>query len=103
MWTASWLTVGGRDLTASSSPIALDWRRVMPRMRAAERSLWLWFGVPFLLLLFFTAKPRTHVYVFFTPWLLLAGMTLDRAWLALRKTSQPARRSHRGRGRRRPP
>ncbi len=84
-WDPSWLTVSGRDFSAVFFAIALALVWVMPHMRASERSLWLWFGIPFLLMLFFTAKPRTHVYVFFTPWLLLAGMTLDCAWLAVRK------------------
>ncbi len=41
-----------------------------------ERALWLWFGALLLLSLFFTAKPRTHVYVFFMPWMLIAGATV---------------------------
>ena len=49
-----------------------------------ERTLWLWFGVLFVLSLFFVGKPRTHVYVFFVPWGLLAGMTVTEAWVMLR-------------------
>ena len=36
-------------------------------------------------MLFFTAKPRTHVYVFFTPWASAGGHDARRAWLAVRK------------------
>ena len=50
----------------------------------SERTLWLWFGVLFVLSLFFVDKPRTHVYVFFVPWGLLAGMTVTEAWETLR-------------------
>ncbi|MFN2200146.1 MAG: ArnT family glycosyltransferase [Caldilineaceae bacterium] len=84
IWAPSWLAMGSRDLTILlfATALALAW--VMPHMPASERSLWLWLGIPLLLLLFFTAKPRTHVYIFFTPWTLLAGMTIGRIWLALR-------------------
>ena len=85
MWNPTWLTIGGRDLTALFFVTVLVLAWLMPNMRASERSLWLWFGVPFLLMLFFTAKPRTHVYVFFTPWVLISGMILGRGWLAVRK------------------
>jgi len=47
--------------------------------------LWLWLGVPLLLAFFATAKPRTHVYVFFMPWALLAAATLARGFFALRR------------------
>lgn len=55
----------------------------MPRLSAYERMLWLWLGIPMLMAFFFTEKPRTHVYVFFIPWALLAGMMVERAveWL----------------------
>ncbi len=49
--------------------------------------MWLWFGVAFLITLFLLEKPRTHVYVFFTPWALIAGMAAERAWLALRRAN----------------
>ncbi len=49
-----------------------------------ERALWLWFGALLLLSLFFTAKPRTHVYVFFLPWALIGGMVVASSWQMLR-------------------
>lgn len=53
------------------------------KLPANEHLLWLWFGLPFLFALFFTLKPRTHIYIFFTPWMLLVGLSLQRveAWL----------------------
>ena len=50
----------------------------------APRTLWLWFGVLFVLSLFFVGKPRTHVYVFFMPWVLIAGMVVADYWQILR-------------------
>jgi hypothetical protein len=35
--------------------------------------LWLWFAAVMVLALFLTEKPRTHVYTFFMPWLLICG------------------------------
>jgi len=56
------------------------------KLPANEHLLWLWFGLPLLFALFFTLKPRTHIYIFFTPWMLLIGLTIQRveAWLRRR-------------------
>jgi hypothetical protein len=78
-----WFLIGGRDLTVIPFALAIGLTWVLPRVRWEERLLWLWFGAPFLLALFFTLKPRTHVYIFFTPWLLLVGLTWARGWVAL--------------------
>ncbi len=47
--------------------------------------LWLWFGAVMVLAIFFTEKPRTHVYTFFMPWLLIAGQVLAAGWFWLRR------------------
>ena len=47
---------------------------------AVERAVWLWFGLPLMAVMFFIAKPGTHVYVFFIPWALVSGMALGEAW-----------------------
>lgn len=54
-----------------------------PRLSSAERSAWLWFGVPLLGVIFLVSKPGTHVYVFFIPWALVAGMVVGQSWDAL--------------------
>ena len=59
----------------------------LPRQSTAERTLWLWFGALFLIALFLIAKPRTHVYVFFMPWALLAGMVIGRGWRRLARAT----------------
>lgn len=51
-----------------------------PRLPQAARTAWLWFGVPFLGIIFFVSKPGTHVYVFFIPWALVAGMVMGQIW-----------------------
>ena len=86
----TWLTIGTTDLTFVfflalfvSAWFALA--RNPADDRAVERTLWLWFGSLVLLALFFVAKPRTHVYVFFLPWVLIVGMISARGWLALRQ------------------
>ena len=50
---------------------------------AAERALWLWFGLPLMAVMFFIARPGTHVYVFFIPWALVSGMVVGQVVEAL--------------------
>ncbi|MEZ4661363.1 MAG: glycosyltransferase family 39 protein [Caldilineaceae bacterium] len=45
-----------------------------------ERLVWLWFGIPMILALFFIRTPNTHVYGFFIGWALLAGWAVDQLW-----------------------
>jgi len=86
----TWLTVGETDLTFGfflalfvGSWLALASKPAVDR--AVERTLWLWLGSLVLLSLFFVAKPRTHVYVFFLPWVLIVGMISAEGWFALRR------------------
>jgi len=89
VWRPAWLTMAGIDLTFAVFVIAIGLAWALPRQSVEERTLWLWFGVPFLITLFLLEKPRTHVYVFFTPWALIAGMAVERTWLALRQRANP--------------
>ncbi|HXF63645.1 MAG TPA: hypothetical protein VNK95_18625, partial [Caldilineaceae bacterium] len=82
-WRPTWLAAGERDWLLLFFLLALLPAWLLPRTPPAERALWLWFGVGLLALLFLIAKPRTHVYVFFTPWALLAGLALARGWRRL--------------------
>lgn len=89
-WRPEWLRIGEVDLiiVPFAAAFALVW--LLPRLRAEERALWLWFGAPLLLAFFLTSKPRSHVYIFFTPWALLAGMVIAAAWHGLqRRIGQP--------------
>ena len=45
-----------------------------------EKAAWLWFSLPLMAVMFFIAKPGTHVYVFFIPWALVTGMVVE-IWL----------------------
>lgn len=84
VWVPGRLTIGGVDYTVVFFLLAFLVVWLMPRMPIEERAVWLWFGVPLLLAFFFTVKPRTHVYVFFPAWALLAGMVIARGWWWLR-------------------
>ena len=57
---------------------------LIPRMKVEERMLWLWFSIPMLIMLFFVALPRSHVYIFIIPWILLCGMVINRGWQFLK-------------------
>lgn len=80
----AWLQLGERDWAVIPFALLIALVIVSPRQRIEERMLWLWFGAVMLLAIFLTEKPRTHVYTFFMPWLLLAGMVLSDGWFALR-------------------
>lgn len=80
----SWLTLGGRDWILLPISALLAAVMFAPRMKDEERTLWIWFGAVMVLALFLTEKPRTHVYTFFMPWLLLGGGLLAAGWEWLR-------------------
>jgi len=85
VWMPDRLAVAGVDLTAALFVVAIGLAWVLPRVSAEERTLWLWFGFPFVITLFLLSKPRTHVYVFFTPWALIAGMVVEQTWRGIRE------------------
>ncbi|MEZ4705743.1 MAG: hypothetical protein R3A44_00975 [Caldilineaceae bacterium] len=66
----TWLLFAGLVLVGILTPLA-------PR---EERLIWLWFGIPLILALFFIRTPNTHVYGFFIGWALLAGWAADQLW-----------------------
>ncbi len=84
LWNPNWMTVGQTDLIVLPFALLLGLAVFMPKMSVAERTLWLWFGLTMLLAIFFTEKPRTHVYTFFLPWLLLAAWGVSVSWDGLR-------------------
>jgi hypothetical protein len=62
-----------------------------PRLDVGRRTVWVWFAAAFVLYVFFTARPRTHVHVFFAPWVLIAGDVLVILWQAVtRRIPRPA-------------
>lgn len=81
----TWATVAGRDWWVLVAALFLLPAWLMPRTRPEERLVWIWYGAIFIIMVGFTSKPRTHVYTFFTPWALLAGLVVQRmgnAWAA---------------------
>ncbi len=84
-WQPDWLQIGDRDWIFAPFLLLLGIIILLPRQPLEERVIWLWFGAIAILALFFTAKPRTHVYTFFIPWFLLCGFTSSLAWLWLRR------------------
>jgi hypothetical protein len=92
-WSPGWLKLGELELTWLFFALALAPAWLLPSAPWAERTAWLWFGGPMVLALFFTAIPNTHVYSFFIPWALLAGLVVQRGWLWLRSQTgeRPAR------------
>jgi uncharacterized membrane protein len=53
---------------------------VLPTVTAAERLLWWWLSLPFLIAAFLLEDPNTHFYIFYTPWLLLCGWIFANLW-----------------------
>ena len=83
LFRPSWIFFAGDDQTWAFFAAALLIAWFMPNFPIEERMIWLWFGVPMVFMLFFTLTPNTHVYGFFVPWLLIAGMVVARGWQGL--------------------
>lgn len=60
-----------------------------PKMEPGIRTAWLWFGVAFTGVISFVMKPGTHVYIFFIPWALVSGWTVQQGWNALARRTSP--------------
>jgi hypothetical protein len=84
-WHDSWLRIGETDWLLVPYGLAFVGVWFLPRLRVEERALWLWLGAPMLLAFFLISKPRSHVYIFFTPWALLSGTVVAAAWYWLRQ------------------
>ncbi len=83
-WRPNWFALDGTDWTILFFTAAFLVVWLAPKMLVAERTLWLWLGRLVLFTIFLTAKPRTHVYVFATAWVLIGGMVIQRSWNVLR-------------------
>lgn len=85
LWQTTWLRFEQVDLALAPFALALLPLWLAPRLRSAERLLWFWFGLLFLVSFFGMALARTHIYVFFAPYALLIGALLADGWFALRR------------------
>ncbi|MBX0329465.1 hypothetical protein K2Z83_17475, partial [Oscillochloris sp. ZM17-4] len=74
---------GGRSLAVLAIAPPIVALAAAPRLPAGMRALLIWFGVPFVVMAFFFADPRTHFYTMHLPAALLAGLAAARlhAWL----------------------
>lgn len=72
--------VDGRDVALILVALPLVLVCAAPRLEIGRRTIWIWFTAAFLIFIFFIARPRTHVHVFFAPWALLAGDALFLLW-----------------------
>ncbi|MBV7329540.1 glycosyltransferase family 39 protein [Chloroflexi bacterium TSY] len=80
-----WFLVGELNLTFLPFLLLFLPAWSLPKVSHQERIVWLWFGLLFLGALFAVLKPRTHVYIFFIPWALLAGVGASRIWCWMRE------------------
>lgn len=78
-----WLRIAGVDHTWLFFALAVAVVVVPPRTTDEERTIWLWFGVPLVLSIFFVSKPNSHVYGFFMGWALVAGTAMQALWRGL--------------------
>jgi hypothetical protein len=89
----TWLLIGGQENTWIFFTIAVAAAWFAPRLNLEERTVWLWFGLAMVFMLFFTLLPNTHVYGFIIPWALVVGMVIEAGYGALvRITTQATAR-----------
>lgn len=83
-WNSRWLRLGEGDWLVVPWALLLLIAWLLPHTSIEHRTVLAWWGLPMLIALFLTIKPRTHVYVFFPGWMLLAGWVLSQGWEWLR-------------------
>lgn len=84
LFRPEWATIGDKDWIVIPFTLIFGLIVLLPRQHIENRVIWLWFSAVMILALFLTEKPRTHVYTFFMPWVLIAGDELSLLWQALR-------------------
>ncbi|NJN81566.1 MAG: hypothetical protein HC802_04290 [Caldilineaceae bacterium] len=80
VWRAEWLRFGETDYLFAPILLAIVVIWILPKISVEERMLWLWFAPPFFLSLYLLRDPNSHFYIFYTPWMLLAGLAFANAW-----------------------
>jgi hypothetical protein len=92
VWSGGSLIVGGYDVTWAVVTLSLCLACCAPRLEIGRRVVWVWFALAFTVFVLLTARPRTHVHVFFTPWALIASDVLVIFWrTATRRLPPPGR------------
>ncbi|GAB4533062.1 MAG: hypothetical protein Kow0063_14520 [Anaerolineae bacterium] len=89
---AAWTTPGRADLwrPGSLDLAFIPWLALfvigwvgLCRHRPGYEAIWLWWGAPLLAYLFLVQDPRTHLYVAYPGWALVAGLGATSLWGAL--------------------
>jgi 4-amino-4-deoxy-L-arabinose transferase-like glycosyltransferase len=68
------LVVEGLSLAIVPFALVLGVLIASPRVSDTLKATLLWFGVPFIVALFLTDRPKTHVYTMFPAWAILVGV-----------------------------
>lgn len=71
------LVVQGVNLAVVPFAVVLGMLIVSPHITDEQTAILLWFGVPFIVALFLTERPKTHVYTMFPAWAMLVGVALS--------------------------
>lgn len=75
------ISMGGIGMSGLPLSLLLGVICVLPVLGSAERIVWIWFAPLCIASLFLVARPDSHVYVFFLPWMLVLGASCNHAWL----------------------
>ncbi len=78
MLAPQYLVVQGVSLALLPFIIVLGILMVSSRVEDEVKATLLWFGVPFIIALFLTERPKTHVYTMFPAWVILVGAAFNR-------------------------
>ncbi|MCS7219783.1 MAG: glycosyltransferase family 39 protein [Anaerolineae bacterium] len=76
-WDSHFLRMAKMDLLVLPWGAVLITTCLLPRLSIPLRAVLLWWAFPLILAFFFVKEPRTHVYVFFPPYALLAGWAVQ--------------------------
>jgi 4-amino-4-deoxy-L-arabinose transferase-like glycosyltransferase len=71
------VVVEGLNLAILPFLVVLTVLVASPDVSDTLKATLLWFGVPFLVALFLTERPKTHVYTMFPGWVILAGVAFS--------------------------
>lgn len=73
------LVIRGISLALSPFVCVLGILVISAHIRDELKAVLLWFGVTFIIALFLTDRPKTHVYTMFPAWVILVGAAFSRA------------------------
>jgi 4-amino-4-deoxy-L-arabinose transferase-like glycosyltransferase len=83
------LVVQGLNLAFLPFALVLAALVASPGVTDELKATFLWFGVPFIVALFLTDRPKTHVYTIFPAWAILVGVAFSQLGADLRTRLNP--------------